>query len=179
MAITAGDSACTTGLSGAIYSAWSGDAANGFSSPLSAPQLAMVKAQCYRWAVAIANAHNADGVSSTVNVQDEGVAKGAAGTVNFVGAGVTAAVAGGVATVTIPGGGAAVTFVDGETPSGTPNGSLTTFGLAVAPSPATSLHLYRNGVRLKPTTDYSLAGSTITFVAAPDTGDVLLADYRY
>ncbi len=63
MAIDAGDSGCTSGLSGSIYSSWSGDAASGFSSPLGADQTATVKAQCYRWAQAIASAVNASGGS--------------------------------------------------------------------------------------------------------------------
>lgn len=42
---------------------------------------------------------------TSVNVQDEGVAQGSASTFNFVGAGVTASVAGGLATINIPGGG--------------------------------------------------------------------------
>ena len=37
-------------------------------------------------------------------------------------------------------------FVDGETPGGTINASNRTFTLASAPSPATSLDLYRNGL---------------------------------
>lgn len=49
-------------------------------------------------------ADDAIGVGSVL-IQDEGVAKGPAATINAVGAGVTAAVAGGVATLTIPGGG--------------------------------------------------------------------------
>ncbi len=176
MAISAGDAGCTTGLSGAIWAAWSADGAAGLAS--SGSGIAAAKAMIYRWAVAIANAHNSDGVSSTVSVQDEGIAKGAAGTFNFVGAGVTAAVSGGVATVTIPGGGgSAVTFVDGETPSGAVNGSNQTFTLAATPT-AGSVHLYLNGVRLRAGTDFTISGATITMVAAPQTGDWLHADYR-
>ena len=179
MAISAGDAGCTTGLSAAIYTAWTGDAANGFSSPLTAAQISMVKAMCYRWAVAIANAHNSDGVSSTVSVQDEGVAQGAAGTFNFTGAGVTASVAGGIATINVTAGGGG-SFADGEIPTGTINGSNRTFTLANTPT-AGSLHLYQNGVRLRPTTDYTLSDATITIAVAatPQTGDWLYADYRY
>lgn len=46
------------------------------------------------------------GISGSVVVQDEGLVKGSAPILDFVGAGVTAAVGGGKATVTIPGGGA-------------------------------------------------------------------------
>lgn len=129
-------------------------------------------------ATPVANAHNSDGVSSTVSVQDEGSAQGAAGTFNFVGAGVTAAVAGGVATITIAGGGSAVAFADNVIPTGSINGSNATFTLPQSPTSG-SLHLYLNGVRLRPTTDYSISGATITMVAAPATGDWLYADYRY
>jgi hypothetical protein len=60
MAIDSGDADCTTGLSGAIYSAWIADPTNGFLDPLPAGAVALLKAQSYRWAVAIADAHNAD-----------------------------------------------------------------------------------------------------------------------
>jgi hypothetical protein len=67
---------------------------------------------------------------------------------------------------------------DGEVPSGTVNGSNVTFTLAHAPSPASSLKLYFNGLRQRLTTDYTLSGTAITFTTAPDAGG-LLADYRY
>lgn len=44
------------------------------------------------------------GGSTNVSIEDEGSPQGSAGTINFTGAGVTATVAGGVATVDIPGG---------------------------------------------------------------------------
>jgi hypothetical protein len=74
-----------------------------------------------------------------------------------------------------------VNFVDEETPSGTVNGSNATFTLANAPTPATSLHLYLNGVRLRQGTDYTLSVATITYAAGsiPQTGDTHHADYRY
>lgn len=54
MALNAGDSACTMGLSGAMYANWTGDTAhNGFSSPLSGPQATMIKSMCYQFALAI------------------------------------------------------------------------------------------------------------------------------
>lgn len=74
---------------------------------------------------------------------------------------------------------ATVNFVDNEVPSGTVNGSNVTFTLANAPAPATSLKLYKNGLRLKVTDDYSLSSATITMVSAPLTNDKLIADYRY
>jgi hypothetical protein len=69
-------------------------------------------------------------------------------------------------------------FVDSEVPSGTINGTNVTFTLANTPTSG-SLHLYLNGVRQTPTSDYSISTNTITMVAAPNTGDVLLADYRH
>jgi hypothetical protein len=71
-------------------------------------------------------------------------------------------------------------FVDSETPTGLINGSNLVFTLGATPSPAQSLEIYRNGVRLSPTVDYTLSGNTITFVAgaAPQTGDILRAQYR-
>ncbi len=71
-------------------------------------------------------------------------------------------------------------FVDGEAPSGIVDGSNTLFGLAAVPDPAGSLAVYRNGVLQKTGQDYTLAGSTVTFVAGatPQPGDTLLASYR-
>src|SRR5579883_798732 len=72
-------------------------------------------------------------------------------------------------------------FSDGETPAGAINGVNTGFSLAHTPNPAASLLLIRNGLVLKQGSDYSLSGSAITFAAAalPQTGDTLLAFYRY
>jgi hypothetical protein len=80
-----------------------------------------------------------------------------------------------------PCGGQTFTFADGEKPVGTVNGANTVFGLQYAPSPASSLNLLRNGVALMAGVDYTLIGSTISFVppATPQTGDVLQAFYRH
>jgi hypothetical protein len=79
------------------------------------------------------------------------------------------------------GGGISGQFADAEIPAGTINSSNTSFVLAHAPDPAGSLMLFRNGLRMKPAVDYSLSGSTITFfvAATPQTGDQLVANYRY
>jgi hypothetical protein len=77
-----------------------------------------------------------------------------------------------------PAGGGSSTWADAEIPSGLINGSNTAYTLAASPSPSTSLALYANGVRLRPTTDYSITGSAITMVAALQTGDWFYADYR-
>lgn len=82
----------------------------------------------------------------------------------------------------IAGTGPAAQFVDGETPTGTVNGTNLAFTLAAAPSPAASLRLYKNGMLLQQGGDYTLNGSTITFnntTTAPQAGDVLAASYRH
>ena len=77
--------------------------------------------------------------------------------------------------------GSGATFSDSEVPSGTVNGSNVTFALANAPSPAASLELYRNGLLLRQGSDYQISSNTITFFvsAVPQSGDLLLAYYRY
>lgn len=65
-----------------------------------------------------------------------------------------------------------------ETPAGTVNGVNVTFTLAAAPSPASSLFFFLNGVRLKAGGgDFTLASATVTMNFAPQTGDVLAAYY--
>lgn len=68
-------------------------------------------------------------------------------------------------------------FQDDETPSGTVNGSNTVFTLTSTPLSG-SLKVYVGGVRLRVTEDYTLSGNTITFVSAPETGAIILCDYR-
>ena len=72
-------------------------------------------------------------------------------------------------------------FVDNDVPPQTPNGILTVFTLAYTPR-ANSEHLYKNGLRQKPGSgnDYTISGNTITFQPSnvPQTGDVLICDYR-
>jgi len=76
-------------------------------------------------------------------------------------------------------------FVDNETPVGTINSTTGTdgngvFTLAYTPDPASSLVLYRNGVTQRAGTDFTLAGSTITYASGnhPLTGDWHRAFYR-
>src|SRR5690242_214966 len=74
----------------------------------------------------------------------------------------------------IPGTGTATSFNDGELPSGTINGTNLTFTLASAPSPASGLMLFKNGLLLTQGVDYALSGVTVTFAnttVAPQTGD--------
>ncbi len=70
--------------------------------------------------------------------------------------------------------------VHGEIPAGTINGSNAKFTVQNLPSPSTSVALYKNGVRQHAGIDYSLSGSTITFMTGsiPVTGDSLLVDYQ-
>jgi hypothetical protein len=78
------------------------------------------------------------------------------------------------------GSGTTVGFVDNEVPTGLVNSSNATFSLVTAPTPASSLQLYRNGLMMRSGLDYNLSGQTISFLAAslPQTGDALLANYR-
>lgn len=73
-----------------------------------------------------------------------------------------------------------VGFVDMETPAGTLNGSNATFTLSQVPNPATSLDVFRNGIRLASGVDYTLSNNALTFLPAniPQTGDILLCSYR-
>jgi hypothetical protein len=74
-----------------------------------------------------------------------------------------------------------VTLVEQETPAGTLDGTNVTFTLANAPNPALGLRLCRNGIQQASGGDYTISGSTITFISAatPQPGDTLLASYRY
>jgi hypothetical protein len=76
--------------------------------------------------------------------------------------------------------GGATTFVDLEIPSGAVNSTNTTFTLAGTPSPVASLLLFRNGILQRATVDYTVTGTTITFLAAstPQSGDVIQVSYR-
>ena len=55
------------------------------------------------------------------------------------------------------------TFVDGEVPSGTINGTNAAFTLANVPNPSSSLALFRNGLLLTQGGDYTLASNAVTF----------------
>lgn len=67
-------------------------------------------------------------------------------------------------------------FVFNETPTGDLDSVDVTYTLANTPTTGT-VQVYKNGLRLTLTTDYSVSGSVITFVVAPDPGDVIVADY--
>jgi hypothetical protein len=72
-------------------------------------------------------------------------------------------------------------FVDAETPAGLVNGVNAAYTVANLPNPATSVVVYRNGLRMQAGADYSLSLSAITFLAGqlPQTGDTLICSYRY
>lgn len=68
-------------------------------------------------------------------------------------------------------------FVDGETPTGDIDDLNAEYELANTPITG-SVHVYLNGLRQKVTDDYTISGTTITFVTPPTTGDIILCDYR-
>ncbi|MES2428249.1 MAG: hypothetical protein V4560_14815 [Bacteroidota bacterium] len=76
------------------------------------------------------------------------------------------------------GGLASTNFVVDETPSGSINGSNTAFTLANTPV-AGKVEIYRNGLLQKPGigNDYTISGTAITYLTAPETGDTLTANY--
>lgn len=73
---------------------------------------------------------------------------------------------------------AATSWVSGEVPSGTINGSNTAFTLSQTPTSGSEI-VYLNGVRQQRggSNDYTISGDTITFISAPLSGDVILVDY--
>lgn len=90
---------------------------------------------------------------------------------------------GNLQTVSLPtnvvaGGGVNVNFED-EVPTGTINGTNTTYTLSQNPDPDDSLALYLDGLRLVQGTDYTLSGTTITMTFAPFTSQTLFSHYRY
>lgn len=111
-------------------------------------------------------------------IKDEGVTIASdADILDFTGTGVSASAVGSEITVDVSAGSSG-TFVDGETPSGTINGSNDTFTLANTPT-AGSVNVYLNGTRRTLTEDYTISGDTITFVSPPRSGSILRVDYRY
>ncbi len=64
-----------------------------------------------------------------------------------------------------------------ETPSGSINGSNTSFTIANTPLEGEAVFVFLNGLYQTPTTDYSISGTTITFVTAPVTNQILKVNY--
>ncbi|MGA7412270.1 MAG: hypothetical protein WBW33_17465 [Bryobacteraceae bacterium] len=81
----------------------------------------------------------------------------------------------------IAGSSSSVAFVDGEIPSGSVTGTNTAFTLAYPPVSGSALRLYKNGVLLEASLDYTVSSAAITFIngAQPNPGDTLLAYYRH
>lgn len=69
-------------------------------------------------------------------------------------------------------------FITRETPTGAVNGSNTTFALANTPVAGTE-QVYLNGILQEPGAgnDYTISGATITYLAAPLTGDRVRVSY--
>jgi hypothetical protein len=65
-------------------------------------------------------------------------------------------------------------WVKNETPSGTVNGSNTSFTLAFTPDDSAGVHIYLDGLY---ETACSVSGTTITFTTAPATGQSVIANY--
>lgn len=116
--------------------------------------------------------------SGGVIVKDEGLSIATpAGSIDFVGTGVTATAVGPAVTATIPGGGAAVTEVRNEVPTDNGDGTYTIAHTPVAGTVIVS----KNGGRLKPNAgnDYTFSGTTITSLIAYNVNDQFLVDYQY
>lgn len=73
---------------------------------------------------------------------------------------------------------AVLRFAD-EVPTGTINGTNTSFTLANNPDPDASLELELDGLTLVKDTHYTLSGTTVTLTSAPASGQTLFARYRY
>ena len=73
----------------------------------------------------------------------------------------------------------AANIVTRETPTGAVNGANTTFTLAATPTAGTE-EVFLNGILQEPGAgnDYTISGATITYLAAPLTGDRLRVNYR-
>ena len=117
------------------------------------------------------------GGGSGITVQDEGSSLSTSGTtLNFVGAGVTASGTGATKTITISGGGGSggSTNLGGQFTSGTGNGSATTFTSPINTNLANNLIVSVDGIMQRPTTDYTVSGTTVTFGTAPPSGTAVL-----
>jgi hypothetical protein len=113
------------------------------------------------------------GGSSSLTIADEGSnLSTAATTLNFVGAGVIASGTGATKTITISGGSGGGVNVQGEVRAYTGDGSTTGYTVTSGAN-ATNVMVFLNGVFQRPTTDYSVSGTTLTFGTAPVNGDVI------
>ena len=128
-------------------------------------------------------------IASQLQVLDEGTSlTDQAKSINFTGAGVTAVGVGDNITVTIPGGSGSSTSdiinvvslmtVTREEPSGLINGVNTVFTVVNTIVIGTE-SVFINGILLDEAAinDYTIVGSTITFVDPPEVGDKILVSY--
>mgnify|MGYP006090895729 FL=1 len=60
----------------------------------------------------------------------------------------------------------------------TGNGSLTAFTLSSSGATTNSAFIFYNGIALKPSTDYSISGATLTLTFAPTNASELMARYQ-
>jgi len=112
------------------------------------------------------------GGGSSLTVQDEGSSLStAATTLNFVGSGVTASGTGATKTITISGGSGGLA-VTGAVRDYTGDGSTTAFTVTSG-ADDDNVMVFLNGVYQRPTTDYSVSSTTLTFNTAPVNGDVI------
>lgn len=59
------------------------------------------------------------------------------------------------------------------------NGSTTVFTLSFAPTSTDSALVYLDGLYKTYTTDYTISGTSLTFVTAPATGQLVEIHYQY
>ena len=69
-------------------------------------------------------------------------------------------------------------FIDPYVPTGTINGDNKVFTLGHTPSPVTSLRVWRGGAKQVVDEDFTISGTTITFVNAPQVGEKIEVEYR-
>ncbi len=117
--------------------------------------------------------------ASALTVQDEGSALStAASTLNFVGSGVTASGTGATKTITIAGGSGTSVGANGNFGGtfevGTGNGSATTFTSPISTNKANNVIVSVDGLMQRPTTDYTISGTTVTFGTAPPSGTTVM-----
>ena len=115
------------------------------------------------------------GGGSAITIQDEGSSLStAASTINFVGSGVVASGTGATKTITISGGsGGGGVNVQGSVRAFTGDGSTVGYTVTSGAN-ATNVMVFLNGVFQRPTTDYTVSGTTLTFGTAPVAAEVII-----
>jgi len=114
------------------------------------------------------------GGGSAITIQDEGSSLStAASTINFVGSGVVASGTGSTKTITISGGSGGGVNVQGEVRAYTGDGSSTGFTVTSG-ADVENVLVFLNGVYQRPTTDYTVSSTTLTFGTAPVNGESII-----